>query len=301
MNLHGWLVVWKQPGIVCTRIDRRVKRWLGCSVKVGHAGTLDPFAEGILPIAFGWGTRMIPFLLDFPKMYQFTCVWGRATDTQDLTGTIIRESSVRPSYEAVAQVLPKFLGVSFQKPCMYSAVKINGKPAYTWARKGKILDLPPRPIVIHTARLITEASAYDGHSIEIEILCSSGTYVRAFAGDLAEALGTLAYVSKLTRVSVGPFSSTEAVNVDTVTELCPQDAQQWMYPMDYGLKFPEIDLTQEQTVRLWNGLPLYLDLPFFSEFWVCKYQKKMICLAKGEAYGLVPYRCFVDSRVKKQT
>ena len=292
----GWIAIWKRPGVVCTHIDWRIKRWLGKSVKVGHAGTLDPFAEGILPIAFGGATRLISFLLKYSKTYHFTCVWGTATDTQDLTGAVMRESSVRPSYESVYQMLPKFLGASLQKPCMYSAIKINGTPAYKLARKGQVLDLPPRPIIIHELRLLTPISEYHGKSVDIEMTCSSGTYVRAFAQDLAETLGTLAYVSKLTRISVGPFHRTHAVDIDVLTQEA-LDASSWIYPAEYGVCFPEIEINEEQTLRLWNGLPLELDLPFFSEFWICKYQKKMICLAKGNKDRLVPYRCFVDLKL----
>ncbi|WP_200863606.1 tRNA pseudouridine(55) synthase TruB [Holospora undulata] len=286
--------VWKHPGTVCTRIDRSIKRWLESNVKVGHAGTLDPFAEGVLPVAFGCATRLIPFILRFPKTYRFTCVWGTATDTQDPTGVVIGESSVRPTYEAVEKVLPSFIGSSLQKPSLYSAVKVNGTPAYALARKGCTFDLPSKLITIHSLSLLTLCSDYDGKSIEIEMSCASGTYVRAFARDLAENLGTLAYVSKLVRTSVGPFSQETAIGVDELTQKCYHEALNWVCPIIYGLEFPVIDVNQAQKTQLWNGLPLSLNLPFFSDFWICKYQEKMICLAKEKAGSLVPYRCFVD-------
>ncbi|ETZ07553.1 tRNA pseudouridine synthase B [Holospora obtusa F1] len=296
--MNGWINIWKQRDTVCTRVDRAVKRWLGGGIKVGHAGTLDPFAEGVLPIAFGHATRLVPFILNFPKTYHFTCVWGIDTDTQDPTGSIISKSSVRPSYTSIKQALSKFLGVSFQKPCKYSAVKVNGIPAYTLAREGRVFDLPEKLINIHRLDLITSESNYDGENIEIEMVCDSGTYVRAFAKDLAENLSTLAYVSKLTRTSVGPFQGNQSISVCTLTKNMIDHAQQFIYPTDYGLKFPVIVVNEVQKTQLWNGRQVFLDLPFFSDFWVCKYQEKMICLAKGVAGGVVPYRCFVDSAHK---
>lgn len=299
--MHGWVVVWKQRGVVCTQLDRAIKRWLGKSVRVGHAGTLDPFAEGILPIAFGSATRMIPFLLQFPKIYRFTCVWGVATDTEDHTGTVVATSPERPSYQAIQSALPHFLGEIAQRPCKYSAVKIHGVPAYVLARKGEVFDLPPKKITIYDLRLITPHQSYDAQSVDIEMTCSSGTYVRAFARDLADALGTVAHVSQLERVSVGPFSSCNAVrDIDILVKKCYKQAQEWIYPIDYGLEglFPIIHLNQTQTLSLWNGVALNVNLPFFSEFWVCKFQGKMISLSKGTENRLIPYRCFVDVKVQ---
>ena len=297
---NGWIIMWKERGTVCTRLDRMIKSRLGKTVRVGHAGTLDPFAQGVLPIAFGSATRMIPFILRFPKTYKFLCTWGTATDTDDLTGEITGTSLVRPSYEEICAAIHVFTGSIVQKPCTYSAVKIQGVPAYTLARKGHQLELAEKGVTIYTFNILTPKADYTGKNILMEVTCSSGTYVRALARDLALHLGTLAHVSYLERTSVGPFTKQHAItqnNLD-VEDNIPWDEK--VYSVDYGLErlFPVIDLTGRQTLHLWNGLEVHVDLPFFSEFWVCKYQENMVCLSKGKQGGLIPYRCFIDPEIK---
>lgn len=298
--MNGWIILWKERDVICTSLDRMVKRQLGKTVRVGHAGTLDPFAEGILPIAFGSATRMIPFILRFPKTYRFLCTWGSATDTEDLTGTVVETSTVRPCYDAVCAALPLFTGQVLQRPCAYSAVKVQGVPAYTLARKGALLDLPKKNIHIYALNVLTSRQAYTGEEIMMEVTCSSGTYVRALARDLALHLGTLAHVSYLERTSVGPFNQNHAVRSVSVDLTDPQCISASTYSIDYGLEqlLPIVHVTGAQTLRLWNGLHVDMNLPFFSEFWVCKYQETMVCLSKGKQDSLIPYRCFIDIRTK---
>jgi tRNA pseudouridine55 synthase len=298
--MNSWIILWKERDVMCTRLDRMVKRQLGKTVKVGHAGTLDPFAEGILPIAFGSATRMIPFILRFPKTYRFVCTWGSATDTEDLTGTVTETSTVRPNYDDICAALPLFTGKLLQRPCLYSAVKVQGVPAYILARKGQQLDLPKKTITIYDLKMLTLRNAYTGESMMLEVTCSSGTYVRALARDLALHLGTLAYVSYLERTSVGPFNTIHAVRPQEVDLANPQFLSASTYPMDFGLEqlLPVVHVTGAQTLRLWNGLQVDVKLPFFSEFWVCKYQENMVCLSKANQDSLIPYRCFIDLRTK---
>lgn len=298
--MNGWIVLWKERDVICTRLDRMVKRQLGKTVRVGHAGTLDPFAEGILPIAFGSATRMIPFILQFPKTYRFVCTWGSATDTEDLTGQVVTTSLVRPCYDDVFQALPLFTGKILQRPCAYSAVKVQGVPAYTLARKGHHLDLPKKTVQIYDLKILTPRHAYTGGELMMEVTCSSGTYVRALARDLALHLGTVAHTSYLARTSVGPFHQGHAVAQEDVDLTDPQFFSTSTYPLDYGLErlLPIVHITGPQTLRLWNGLQVEMNLPFFSELWVCKYQENMVCLSKANQDSLIPYRCFIDLRTK---
>ena len=212
---NGWLVVDKCHGPTSATVVKRVKNVFQAK-KVGHSGTLDPFATGVLPLAFGEATKTIPFIVEAEKKYKFTIRWGVATDTDDLDGSQIGASSARPSRKEIESALPIFCGKILQMPPQYSAVKIKGKRAYQLARQGKTAELTSRAVFIREFRIV---DLIDRDQTSFEVVSGKGVYIRALARDLAKSLGTLGHVSKLRRVQVGPFSEKEAISLDQIEEL----------------------------------------------------------------------------------
>ena len=185
--ISGWVVVDKPVGPTSTQVVAMVRRLYNAQ-KAGHAGTLDPLASGILPVALGEATKTVPFILDATKGYRFTIRFGVATTTDDAEGTATSTSPVRPSAADIEAMLPRFTGPIEQVPPAFSAIKVDGERAYDLARAGEAVELKPRPVTIHWARL---TGCPDGDHAELEISCSKGTYVRSLARDLALALGTV--------------------------------------------------------------------------------------------------------------
>ena len=200
-DLHGWLILDKDVGQTSTAAVAALKR-LFRAKKVGHAGTLDPLASGVLPIAFGEATKTVSYVMDGQKAYRFKVRWGVETDTDDSEGRPVSEAAARPSPEAVRAVLPHFTGKIEQTPPRYSALKIEGERAYNLAREGEDVSLAARPVEVHRLTL-TEIPDAD-HSI-FETECGKGTYVRALARDMGRALGCLGHVCALRRTRVGSF------------------------------------------------------------------------------------------------
>jgi tRNA pseudouridine55 synthase len=183
--VSGWVNLDKPYDLTSTHAVSRVRRIFNAQ-KAGHAGTLDPLATGILPIALGEATKTVPFLVEADKAYRFIIAWGRTTATFDREGAILAESAVRPAPEAVARALEGFVGEIEQVPPAYSAVKVAGERAYDLARAGETVELKPRLVVIHGARV---GHAPDPDHVVVEVECGKGTYVRALVRDIAEALG----------------------------------------------------------------------------------------------------------------
>jgi len=254
--VSGWINLDKPSGITSTQATSKVRRLLDAQ-KAGHAGTLDPMATGILPIALGEATKTVPFLMDADKAYRFTIGWGRSTDTCDAEGETIAESSVRPTPEAAAAALEGFVGAIMQVPPAFSAVKVDGQRAYDLARRGVELELQARPVAIHTARV---ASAPDEDHIEIEIECGKGTYVRSLARDLAAELGACGHVSQLRRTRVGRFDALGAISVESLEDFCNRGAGlEALLPVETALDdIPALAMTQEDAFRLSQGRAVVL-------------------------------------------
>ena len=254
--VSGWINLDKPHGMTSTQAVTKVRRLLDAQ-KAGHAGTLDPLATGILPIALGEATKTVPFLMEGDKAYRFTVEWGRSTTTLDAEGETTAESGVRPSPEAAALALERFVGEILQAPPAFSAVKIGGERAYTLARRGVELELQPRPVTIHTARV---ASVPGADHLEIEIECGKGTYVRALARDLAAQLGTCGHVSQLRRTRVGRFAEADSISVDGLEEFCHRGAGlEALLPVETALDdIPALAMTQEDAFRLSQGRAVVL-------------------------------------------
>ena len=254
--VSGWICLDKPIDLGSTRAVGRVRRLFNAQ-KAGHAGTLDPLATGILPIALGEATKTVPFLMDADKAYRFTVAWGVETTTFDREGAVTATSEVRPNARAIEDALARFVGEISQIPPNYSAVKVDGVRAYDLARGGVEPDLQPRRVTIHDARLVASLDA--DHSV-IEIECGKGTYVRALARDLASALGVVAHVSELRRTRVGGFSTEKSISLEKLEELCQDGAPlEVLLPVETALDdIPELAVTTEDAFRLTQGRSIVL-------------------------------------------
>lgn len=242
-GLDGWIVLDKPIGLTSTQALAAVKR-LFWPDKAGHAGTLDPLASGLLPLAFGEATKTVPFVVDGAKRYRFTVTWGAATDTDDSDGSVIATSDVRPTREAIEAALPNFIGEVTQIPPRYSAVKIDGQRAYDLAREGKEVELKARTVTIDRLAIIGEPTT---DTVTLEADCGKGTYVRSIARDLAEMLGTAGHVSALRRTRVGPFEEADMVTLDDLRAMAEDDPQA---AIDTHLRAPAIALEGLATVEV---------------------------------------------------
>ena len=222
--VSGWLILDKPYDLGSTEAVSKL-RWFAGAQKAGHAGTLDPLATGLLPIAFGEATKTVPYVQDGLKTYRFTARWGEARDTDDTEGKAIGHSDVRPERAAIEAVLPRFTGTIRQRPPAFSAIKVQGERAYDLARDGEAVELAEREVEAHELRLLRA----DRDEAEFEAVTGKGTYVRSIVRDMAEALGTLGHVGSLRRTRVGPFGEDDMVSFEAVTgrpgdvRLAPED------------------------------------------------------------------------------
>jgi tRNA pseudouridine55 synthase len=254
--VHGWVCLDKPYDFGSTEAVGRIRRLYNAQ-KAGHAGTLDPLATGILPIALGEATKTVSFLMDADKAYRFTIRWGETTDSFDREGKVTATSDVRPSPEQVAAVLPRFIGEISQVPPAFSAVRVGGERAYDLARAGQAPVLEPRTVTIYSAEV---ATAPDVDHVEIAITCGKGTYVRALIRDLAEALGACGHAAALRRTRVGPFDEGSAVTLESLGELCHRGAgREVLLPVETALDdIPALAVTAEDAFRLSQGRAIVL-------------------------------------------
>ena len=262
--LHGWIILDKPVGLGSTQAVSAVKRALREAglprAKVGHGGTLDPLASGVLPIAVGEATKLAGRMLDSDKEYEFTIQFGSQTDTLDREGAVIASSEVQPGFGPVETILAqRFLGEIDQIPPAYSALKIDGERAYDRARAGEQINLPSRRVVIHSWRYIAEGFVGEwGASPQYATLgvrVSKGTYIRSLARDIALALGTVGHVTMLRRVKAGPFALKDAISLDILGDAAKARAiAQHMLPLTAGLDdIPALPVTSEQAIALKQG------------------------------------------------
>ncbi|MBK8084693.1 MAG: tRNA pseudouridine(55) synthase TruB [Devosia sp.] len=251
-NVSGWLILDKPYDMTSTQAVGKV-RWLFGARKAGHAGTLDPLATGLLPIALGEATKTVPVVQDGQKVYRFTIRWGEETTTDDAEGEVSARSSYRPDAAAVMAMLPAFTGEILQTPPAFSAIKIDGERAYDLARAGESVVLEPRPVVIDRLVLVEHGTAES----RFEMACEKGTYVRALARDLARALGTCGHVVALHRAAVGPFDDSDAVSLADLEASADRDGL--LLPIAAGLgELAEVRLSPAQATTLRFGNPVLL-------------------------------------------
>src|SRR5690606_33054092 len=254
--VHGWVCLDKPVEMGSTEAVTRIRRLFDAQ-KAGHAGTLDPLASGILPIALGEATKTVPFLMEAEKVYRFTIHWGLSTDSVDREGEIVARSDVRPTVEQVKAALPAFVGEIDQVPPAFSAIKVDGQRAYDLAREGVEVELKARRVTIHEAAV---TAAPDADHVEITMRTGKGVYVRSLARDLAAALGAEGHVSALRRERVGPFSTENAVSLDFLTDRVHRDAaSEGLLPVATALDdIPELAVTDQDAFSLRQGRPIVL-------------------------------------------
>ena len=259
---HGWLILDKPRGLGSTQAVGAVKRVLRqggyAKTKVGHGGTLDPLAEGVLPIALGEATKLAGRMLDSDKIYAFTIRFGEETATLDTEGEVVARSDHIPTESDVAAVLPRFTGAIEQAPPAYSAIKVDGKRAYDRARAGEAVEMKLRAVTIHALDLRAAAEG----EVTLVAHVSKGTYIRSLARDIAHALGSVGHVTYLRRVKAGPFREEQAISLDMLEETAKGAAiENHILPLEAGLDdIPALQLDPDsaQAVRqgrVLSGLP----------------------------------------------
>jgi len=252
--VHGWLVIDKPVGVTSAAVVAAVRRATHAA-KVGHGGTLDPLATGVLPIALGEATKTVSYVMDGSKIYRFTTRWGEQRNTDDAEGDVVKVSDVRPTEEAIRAVLPRFVGEIDQVPPIFSAVKVAGQRAYALARAEMPVELESRTVRVEGIELIDMPDA--DHAV-FEVIAGKGTYMRALARDLAVALGTVGHVAALRRNSVGPFTESAAIPLDKIDSLGHSDGlKEHLLPVGAALDgIPALNLTEAEGRRLQRGQPV---------------------------------------------
>ena len=214
-NINGWIIVDKQTGITSRQVVTKISKILNLK-KVGHGGTLDPLATGILPIAIGEATKVISLVQSKEKKYAFIIKWGESTETDDSEGKVLEISKARPTHKEIISIISCFIGNVIQKPPIYSAIKINGQRSYKLARQKIEIEHKLRKIKVYN---LTLKKIIDVNSAEFEVTCGKGTYVRSLARDIAEKLNTKGHIVSLRRLSVGPFDEKDTIFIDFSKEI----------------------------------------------------------------------------------
>ena len=257
-SVHGWLVLDKRTGMTSTQAVGAVRRLFDAR-KAGHAGTLDPLATGLLPIALGEATKTVPYAVDGTKHYRFTVRWGAATDTDDAEGRITETSTVRPTRDAIEALLPQFTGDISQVPPAYSAIKVAGERAYDLAREGETVTLEARTVHVEALELIEMP---DPDTASFRARCGKGTYVRALARDMGKVLGCLGHLTSLRRTRVGTFEESNALTLEALeaTREGGEDALlARLLPVEAALQdLPMVSVGQSDAARLLRGQPVLM-------------------------------------------
>jgi tRNA pseudouridine55 synthase len=273
--LNGWIILDKPVGLGSTTAVSAVKRILRQAAepktRVGHGGTLDPLASGVLPIALGEATKVCGRMLDATKQYEFTIAFGEETDTLDAEGKIVAQSDVRPTADQVASILPRFTGTIEQLPPAYSALKIGGKPAYERARDGEEVVLKLRRVTVHELSIRhrgqgaaspqqrRDSRMRGNNEVTLSATVSKGTYIRSLARDIARALGTVGHVTDLKRTRAGPFGLDQAISLDFLEETAKARAlTRTVLPLTAALDdIPALPVTPDQARLLRHGQILF--------------------------------------------
>lgn len=292
--IHGWLVLDKPQGMTSTQAVSAARRIFNAQ-KAGHAGTLDPLATGVLPIAFGEATKTVPYAVDGEKGYRFTVRWGTETDTDDAEGQAVAKSGLVPSPDEIEAVLPRFTGHIMQIPPSFSAIKVDGARAYDLARAGEKCELEARPVHVATLSL---SSVPDPETAVFEATCGRGTYVRALARDMGRALGCLGHVIALRRVRVGSFSEADAVTMATLEDTASESnrAEGLLLPVESALgSLMAVEVARQDAARLHQGQPVIVrgrDAPAEADACYMTCRGHLVALGRITRGQLVPVRVF---------
>jgi tRNA pseudouridine55 synthase len=291
-DISGWVLVDKPAGVTSTSVVNKL-RWAFDAKKAGHAGTLDPDATGLLPVALGEATKTIAYLGDVLKAYDFTVRWGQQTTTDDAEGEVIETSDARPDKAAITAALHQFTGDIRQVPPQFSAVKVDGNRAYDMARAGETMELAARDLYVDELTLLSRPDA--DHAV-FRFVCGSGGYVRSIARDLGRALGCLGHVVTLRRTWVGAFDVENAVTMDQIESLAKTpEIDALLQPVALGLSdLPELRSTAEGAARLKNGNPGHVlpgDVEYGDLAWA-SLEGQPVAVGRFRAGELHPERVF---------
>jgi len=261
---HGILPLWKEQGMTSHDCVFKVRKILHTK-KVGHTGTLDPGVEGVLPICIGNATRLAEYLTDAGKVYEAIIEIGTATTTEDAEGEVIEEDTTEKylTREQVLSVLNSLTGEISQTPPMFSAVKVNGRKLYEYARRGEIIDRPTRQVTIYSLELLDHCEGYKGRTITfpVRIACSKGTYIRTLAVQIGELLGYPAHMASLVRIKSGTFSKEDCITLSQLQEKAENEQlKECIKPLEYALTdYPQFDVTEDNHKKIINGqvLPMH--------------------------------------------
>jgi tRNA pseudouridine55 synthase len=254
INLNGWVILDKPTSISSAHAVAKVKRLLRPD-KIGHAGTLDPLASGILPLALGEATKTVQYMMDTEKSYAFTVTWGQERATDDSAGEVVFESIERPSLQEILSLLPQFTGHISQIPPDYSAIKLDGKRAYAMAREGHKIKIKPREIFIKAL----EIQDYTPDTTSFICYCGKGTYIRSLARDMGRMLGCYGYISALRRLSTGKFNETHAISLENLADMVHKGNVDFLQPVESALDdILARDIDSTQAMRLKRGQTVYI-------------------------------------------
>ena len=297
-KINGWINLDKPLHLTSTQAMAKVRHIFDAQ-KAGHAGTLDPLATGILPIALGEATKTIPFIQDCHKVYEFTVTWGEQRKTDDMEGEVIERSDIRPAPENIEAVLSEFTGHIQQVPPQFSAIKVDGQRAYDLARDGQEVELKPREVFIEDLQLLEARE----NEADFTMTCGKGTYVRSLARDMALKLGTFGYVSALRRTEVGVFTAENTISLEKLEEM-GDNPHQALHPLEFALDdIPALPLDSSEFAKLRNGQNLsFVSKPDFDRIEAIGLEDGQIAVAmfQSNAAGLVerigpnikPFRVF---------
>ncbi|HVZ99848.1 MAG TPA: tRNA pseudouridine(55) synthase TruB [Caulobacterales bacterium] len=271
-DVSGWIVLDKPDDMTSTQAVSAVRRVFNAN-KAGHAGTLDPLASGVLPIALGEATKTVPWLVEAEKTYVFTIKWGASTATQDREGAVTARSDARPAPDAIRAALLAFNGEIEQVPPQFSAVKIDGERAYDLARAGEEVELEARAVIVHETELVSA----EQDLATIRVRCGKGFYIRAMVRDLAAALGAEGHVWRLRRTAVGPFTEAGSVPLDALQDLGHKGAaSERLLPVETALAdIPALAINGEDAFKLRQGRPIVL-LPHVAEALKPKFRDRIV-------------------------
>ncbi len=293
--VHGWLVLDKPIGMTSTQAVGAAKRLFEAQ-KAGHAGTLDPLATGILPIALGEATKTVPFAVDGEKAYRFTVRFGAETDTDDAEGAVVETSEARPERAAIEALLEAFTGAISQVPPRYSAIKVDGNRAYDLARSGEVVELEARTVQIEDLRLVDMPDAATG---VFEAECGKGTYVRALARDMGRALGCFGHVIALRRTRVGSFDETDAIGLDVLQQAAQESEAavlEYLLPVEAALEaLPDLGVGPGDAASLARGQSVLVrgrDAPVLSGAAWAHFKGRILALGELEKGAFRPTRVF---------
>jgi tRNA pseudouridine55 synthase len=290
----GWLNIHKPAGITSTSCLNGLKKFLPRGSKIGHGGTLDPLATGVLPIAVGEATKLISYIQNTTKEYNFTLQFGGATDTADFDGSIIEECSYFPEKKEIEQILPKFLGVIEQIPPKYSAIKVNSKRAYQLSREGKSVEIPPRAAYIQ--ELVLDSYSSTSRIASFRAVVGKGTYIRTLAEDIAKGLKSLAYVIELHRSKVGGLEASEALDYNFIKQLSIEDGRKYLKrnlidPQFLLADIPVINVDSETGFKIKNGRKVQIDSQNLENVAI-KSESKLVAMGKIAEGNFIINRVF---------